>query len=420
MHFSQIAFLQPTIETEVEVQPLRVATHPEDFSPAPPTIATGPTQPFGGARQDGRLGAALGDPRAVTWVQRFATPLLPDTRAHSVLQHGDAILVQASRWQLFDRDGALRSDGRGGPGPLVISAADETFRWVNHQGSLVAAALSTGDELWAHGLHHGGGALYPFLAVDGDRSVVVSADRFVDPEAEHPPTPTLAVEVITVGSPVEVSAGGNLRSAASPGALTTASDGDVIGAFGEDVVVVAWRDHLLTLGVDLSVRRVLGGTFEPRALSLGEGGRVYFIARTADGPQLWMLNAAGEQVFAVALPDEAADTQVPPIVSPDHRVFVVTGQRIVAFAPDGEWLWEFVPGGTPHAAVTADGWLLVAVNQSLGVLDGDGRGVSIYAETRGTFRTPPVLTADGEILIATESSLVCLQYEEVGVRTLLR
>jgi outer membrane protein assembly factor BamB len=421
--FSRIAFMEPTVEIEVEPRPLRVASLPERYDPSPPPPApAGPTQPFAGARQDGRLDAALHDPRAVTWSQRFATPLRPDARPHSVLQHGDAVLVQASVWQLFGVDGRARRAGKAGPSPLVVSPGEGSFGYVNTDGYLVAASLTTGRAEWSLGLHLSDGAAYPFLGRRGGRVVVVGGEYDSNPEAQPKQRPRLAVEVIEIDGPVDVSPGGLLRSAKNPVALATTLAGDVFAAMDDARVVLAWRDRVLTTGFDLAVRQLIGGAFEPRAVSLGDAGRVYLIVRTADGPQLWMLNAEGEQVFAAALPEEAGAATVPPLVAPDQRVFVVTEKRVIGFAPDGEFLWEFVPPrGRPYAAVTRDGWLLVAVEQSIGVLDGYGRGVSIYAAPGDeAFCTAPVLTPGGDIFVATERTLVGLQFEEIGSRTIVR
>ncbi len=425
MKFSRIAFLEPTVDTEVSEQPIRAASLPERFAPpAPGAPATGPTQPFGGPRQNARLDAALGDPRAVVWSPRYVTPLRPGTRAHSVLQSGDVVAVQAPVWQLFGADGSPRGVGRAGAGPIALSLADRTLRWVDGDGRLTAASLDTGEPIWTHGVFHGDGGTYPFLAVRGDVTVVIGEDRFVDPEALLRPEPTLSVEAITVTQPLAIAEGGILESVTAPGALVAPRDGEVLCAVGDDTVVVVWRDRVLTLGLDLTVRRVLTGTFEPRSVSLGDAGRVYLVVRTPDGPRLWMLNADGEQVFSATLPDDAAETRTPPVVAPDHRVFVASASRIVAFSATGDRQWEFAPPqGRPYASVTADGWLLVAVDQTLGVLDGEGLGTSLFSAPGEVFQAAPVLTPEGEILLATERSLICLRYDpaiEMGEPTLVR
>jgi hypothetical protein len=169
---------------------------------------------------------------------------------------------------------------------------------------------------------------------------------------------------------------------------------------------------VLTTGYDLAIKQFVAGTFEPRAVSLGEFGRTYLIVRTADGPRLWMLNDEGEQVFDARLPEDASDTLVPPIVTGDHRVFVVTDTRIVAFSPMGDHLWEFVPSrGRPRAVTTAEGWLLVAVDDAIGVLDAEGRAASFFRLPGEVFRTAPVVTPAGEVIAATERSLVALSQQ---------
>lgn len=420
---SRIAFMKPVEVSEVEPQPVRAASYPERFDPAPPRAApSGPTQPFADGRQSSRLDAALRDPLSVTWTQRFASPLRPDTRAHSVLQHRDAILVQAPVWQLFGLNGGARRAGRAGPSPVVISPEERSFLWVNSDGYLVSAPLDTGRTRWSYGLHLSDGATYPFVGVRGPLVVVVGAEFAGNPEARPKQKTRLAVEVIEPGSPAEASPEGILRSAKTPGALEIECAGDVFAALSDDRVVVAWRDHVLSVGLDLSVKRLLRATFEPRAISLGEAGRAYLIVRTGEGPRLWMLNGQGEQVFSVRLPDDAVDARVPPILSADHRVFVVTDSRITAFSPTGEHLWEFAPPkGRPRASVTAEGWLLVAVDDLLGVMDAEGLSATLLQLPGEVFTTAPVLTSSGEIFVATETSLVCIGPEmDLSHRTILR
>ena len=423
MKLSRIAFMQPTVDLEVAPAPLARATIAERFEPAPPSRSpAGPGQPFGGPQQTSRLDASLGDPNAATWAQRFATPLRPNTRPHSVLQHGNALLVQAPVWQLFGLDGKLRRAGRSGSSPLAVSAGDRTFRWVNGDGYLVSAPLATGVATWSFPLHLGDGAQYPWLAMQGAHTVVLGADGAPNPEAEVQRPQQFALEVIEIRGAPEVSDGGLLRSAKTPGALVGDVTGDVVGTFDRDAVVLAWNDHLLTVGLDLAVRRCTTAPFTPRAISAGEQGRVYLVVRTPEGPRLWMLNVDGQLAFSAVLPDDAADTLVPPIVAPDHRVFVTTDTRVVAFSPTGDRLWEWVsPDGRPRAMVTADGWLLVAAGDSLGVFDVDGNSASLFNAPGEVFRTAPVLTMAGEIVAATERALVCVGPEiDVHHRTIVR
>ena len=410
MKLSLIAFMQPTVDTEIAPQRIEVASLSERFEPAPARLPPqGPGQPFGDAGQTSRLDAALGDPLGVTWVQRFATPLRPDTRAHSVLQFGTALVVQAPVWQLFGLDGKARRAGRSGSSPLLVSPGDRSLRWVNGDGYLVSAPLSTGEAFWSYGLQLGDGASYPFLAARGNRMFILGGEGAGNPEADPHPATHFALQAVDLVPPFDVSGAGNLRSARSPGALTVEFSGDVLGALDHDAAVLAWRDHVLTVGLDLGARRLLSGSFVPRSISVGEAGRVYLVVRTSEGPRLWMLNAEGQQVFSARLPDDAADTLVPPVVAGDHRVFVVTDTRIVAFSPTGDLLWEFVaPQGRPRAMVTADGWLLVAAGETLGVFDAEGRSATLFHAPGEVFRTAPIVTPAGEIVVATERSLICI------------
>jgi len=124
----------------------------------------------------------------------------------------------------------------------------------------------------------------------------------------------------------------------------------------------------------------------------------------------------------VRLPDDAADTRVPPIITADHRVFVVTDSRITAFSPMGDQLWEFAPPmGRPKASVTAEGWLLIAVDDIVGIMDAEGRSATLFQLPGEGFVTAPVLTTSGEIFVATETALVCIGPEfDASHRTIIR
>lgn len=440
MKFTIEAFRQPSRGQLVEPLAMGASSVPEAFSPAPPGVPpSGWTQPHGNAGLNGRLDALLGDASGLIWTPRFEVPLFPDARPHSVMQAGDAVAVQARVLQVFGLDGTPRFIRSAGSSPAALGATDGTLRYVNGDGYLTAVRLADGRELWTRMSHFGDDAEYPFLTAEGARTILVGSERDMNPEADPMPF-CLSFEVLEPGRPTSAALGGDAvrvdadgdegergdqeEERAPPvaaGALVAERDGQVFAARSGDTVLIAWQDMLATVSLDLQVRRLLTAAFTPLALSADEAGRAYLIVRTEEGPALWLVNAVGERVFDEALPDDGGVVHTPPLVAPDHRVFVVTQKRVIAFSPAGEFLWEFVPpSGRPYASVTADGWLLVSVDRSVGLLDGYGRGKALYTSSGEAFCTAPVLTPNGEILVASEGSLLCLEFEEVGSRTVVR
>jgi outer membrane protein assembly factor BamB len=408
MKFKRVSFAAPAVEVEVSPSPLEDASLPERFAPPAPPSNLPALQPFGGPQQHSRLNAFLGAPTAFRWVSRFEAPLREGTEAQAVLYSGDAVLVLASIWQLFGVDGAARRSGLSGLSPVVISPTDDTFRWVSADGTLVARALQTGEERWSCGAPLGDGGAYPVHAVGGTASLLAGAERDTDPEAEDF-VPAFAVQWIDPTERPVVSRGGLLKNAVRTAALTGPSMGDLVGATDGAHVFVAFEGLALRLDMALEVTKASSFAAKPRAVSMGDAGRVYLVVSTPGGAALWLINAQGERVFAAALP---RDTRVPPIVTPDHRVFVTTDDEVLAFSPEGRPLWRVSsPLRPPRASVTADGWLLVSLGEELRAFDAEGRSAVLSYSVGRPFVTAPVITAHGEILVATTETLVCLSYE---------
>jgi PQQ-like domain len=394
---------------DVEVTELPEASLPERFSPDPPPSEAGALQPFGGAAQNSRSGANLGAPTAYRWVQRFEMPLRPGA-AHSVMWSGDRVLVQARLWQLFSLlDGRALRAGLGGPSPVAICSEEGTFRFVSSDGTLDAYRLSDGEGLWSCGAPAGDGGPHPVLANVGRATFLAGFERRVNPEAESF-SPEFVAQWIDPTAAPDISPGGILRNARRSPALVGPAKGEFLGAADARGVTLTQDDLILSLSLDQQVTYARASRFSPRSVSRGGAGRSYLVVDTPDGAALWMINAQGERVFARPLPKSS---RVPPIVAADHRVFVSTDDELLAFDPEGRPLWRVSSPLAPRAVVTADGWLLVSLGEELRAFDAEGRSAVLSYSVGRPFVTAPVITAHGEILVATTETLVCLSYEEL-------
>jgi outer membrane protein assembly factor BamB len=334
--------------------------------------------------------------------------LRAETSATSLLCDGTAVIVVADVTQLFGIDGVARRAVLGGDSPVVLSAEDRTFRYVNRDGYLVARSLEDGAERWSCAAPIGGAASYGVHLSKGTATLIGGSRIDVDPEAEAY-LPEFALEWMDPGADPEVLRGDILADAGRSPKLLATVDGELLGASDGTSVVITLDGYILHLKMDLSVERVRTARFTPRAISMGAQGRAYLVVDTPDGAALWMLNALGERVFTAPLPDA---TSVPPTITADHRIFVTTDAEILAFSPVGRLLWRVAsPTKPPRASATADGWLLVSLGEELRAFDAEGRSAVLSYSVGRPFVTAPVITTHGEILVATTETLVCLSYE---------
>jgi hypothetical protein len=90
-------------------------------------------------------------------------------------------------------------------------------------------------------------------------------------------------------------------------------------------------------------------------------------------------------------------------------VYVLGKARIAAFGADGTPLFECKPkAAIAGAAVSTDGHLLLASGGEVGVFDAEGQYRTIHEFAGETVRTAAVATERGEILVATDTKLYCL------------
>jgi hypothetical protein len=125
-------------------------------------------------------------------------------------------------------------------------------------------------------------------------------------------------------------------------------------------------------------------------MSLDEAGRVYLLAQTKVGLELWLGNKDGQRLLSSALPQDMRVNPTPPMVSYNHRIYILGADRVIAIAPSGKLAWVR-PLKTAHAfaVVTADDQLLVSDGSELVVFDEAGKRRVLQTFADDVLATPP-------------------------------
>jgi len=391
-------------ELTVNAQPIRAAERPA----LPPRATPGPQDdyltPFGNPSQNSRVGRPVADGK---WEVLWKTPLRPRNTPSFVLQAGDRLAVQATVWQLFDLEGRLIASNLSGAGQLNLDAPRGLFYFIDKDGYVAARDLPTGKEKFTTMATMGDEGKYPLLYRHGRKFIMAGIERQLDPHGHHKAS-TSEVGVIDLGEPMQVADSGLVLSVKTVGNLKF-SDRSLLAALSGERLVVALPKEFLIGDLDGNVKGRWSDKFEPKALSLDELVRSYLVVDFNGTQFLWIMNAEGQRVLAVALPKDQPVVH-PPIIGYDHKVYLVSAKSIQAFDPAGNPVFSIpIKNGFGGAAVTADDKLLVADGPELVVFGSDGLSKVLHSFGKESLKTPAILTPQGRILVATDETLFCLQ-----------
>lgn len=393
-------------ELEVATRPIHAAggqaTPPEAARDASPRYA----RPFGSERQDSRVDVDL---PALDWKVEWRLDLEGRYAPQFILDGGDRLFVQSGDWKILDLQGQpLSKDGlRLGPGRAIL--ADGLVHFVDPNGMISAHALADGQKSFSVLPALGEAMVRPFLARRGAALLAAGVELARNPHSTKLPTASL-LQRIGLGDPIKADASGLIQSVTDDAVLHIDRQPLVVAMTG-DTVVLAVPGHVLHVKETLEVAAVFADArINPVSLSVDEALRSYVVVDTghASPRALWVIDAEGGVPFHVPLPADMKGAILPPLVTRDHRVFVASNERVVALDAAGKLLWQRVPSGPVGGAiVTGDGQLLVAEGERVMRygLDQDHRLIGLEGEV---LTTPPTLTPDGRIYVASKQRLFCL------------
>lgn len=402
------------LQRSFSFEELEVATRPifraEGPMAPPPEVARVTSaryaRPFGTDRQDSRVDVDL---PALDWKVEWRLDLEGRYAPQFILDGGDRLFMQSGDWRILDLTGQpVSKDGlRLGPGRAVI--ADGLVHIVDTNGFISAYALADGQKSFSVLPALGEAQVRPFIARRGAALIAVGTELARNPHSTQVPTASL-LQRIGLGDPIRADASGLIQSVTDDTVLHIDRQ-PLVAAMSGDTVVVAVPGHLLHVKETLEVAAVFADArINPVSLSVDEALRSYVVVDTghASPRALWVIDAEGGVPFHVPLPADMKGAVLPPLVARDHRVFVVSNERVVALDAAGKLLWQRVPSGPVGGAiVTGDGQLLVAEGERIMryALDQDHRLIDLQGEV---LTTPPTLTPDGRIYVASKQRLFCL------------
>lgn len=373
--------------------------------PAAPALDPGPAAAspdyrarFANSERNGRVDVTL--PKG-EWALAWEHEIRKGTLPQAVLSTADRVLVQTGVWQLFDPEGQLLKEGSAGPSTVALDPEHRRFYHMNRTGDIVARGLSEGEQIFAAMPFLGSEFSRPLIRCYGQQLLLIGVERQLDPHGNQKASRSL-LEWIDLGDPLDVSGTGLLLSAQNSGTLifpTTA----FLAAAGEAGLVCAspGRIYISTRAERLDA--VYGGEFAPTSLSLGGNGVAYLAVREGEESYLWRLGLDGKLLQSIAMPEGLGPLIAPPIIGPGSQIFLAASNRIAGLNPQGALLWAWnAPTPLAGATCTADGTLVVVTQRELGLLSPAGEYQRLHRNVDSRFYTPPCVTRDGLIVLATK------------------
>lgn len=379
----------------LETPPVRIFSLP-GAAPLPSAQAsplTAVTHRFGNPALNSRLSVALPDG---TWKLRWQTDLQSGLNPAAVLSGPNRLLVWGWQgWQLFEPDGKALANGLLDSSDVFLDPQDSVLYAVDNMGRFSARRADNGDRSFALDGPSVRRFQVAFIARHQQYLIVSGVARLPQPHAVVKPHTSV------------------LQShSLSPGAAMLERElmrdaPQVLTAMSRDTVMIAASNHVYLLGTDLNIRAAMEGDFEPLAMSVDEVRRIYLIIRDRQGQAFWVLTPEGRLLVSYRLPGGLRAGSVPPLVDYRHQAYILADGRLFAISPEGKLLWEQTVSPAALGSIAANGVLVLANGSELDAVAPDGQRRTLH-QFDEWLRAPAILTAQGELIAATEHRLYCL------------
>lgn len=320
------------------------------------------------------------------------------------------ILVEGmSSWQIFNEQLNPVSNGVRGDSGIVLDPSTNLLFYVDLSGLIKAHSLKTGDVAFKLELCMGDEYARTFMVPNDTSILVVAVEQVMDEES--PPPETSTIEIYTWGDLSKIGKGEKLSSSHISADLV-AETTQLFAAMYNNTLVLASDNSLYHIDTNLKadtnfmIQKEFVGDFIPLALSVDEVGTMYVLNYNMSGKAISSISPEGKLRFMRFLPLEVSDMGYPPLVCYDHRVIIQAAGKLYAFDQFGRDLWEWsAPGKLGGVVITSDDLVLVSADDQVGTIDKHGEYSTLLTLPDGPVTTPPLLTEQGDILIATNRKL---------------
>jgi len=338
----------------------------------------------------------------IKWQADLATSFTP----LAVLETKDRIVVHSDGiWWLFDKEGKKLKHGQVGASGVVLDS--ENFYAADSTGLIVARRLSDGNDVFALSLFFGDEYERSFMIRKGRRFLAVSRERELDPNVPDTKENSL-IELVDLGDPLKTDRDGLLKSSKSLAHLVRKTKLLFSAAHGE-TIVFATQNRIYLADMNLNITQAFSGDFTPLTMSLDEAGRIYLIVEEKKRRSLWLMLPTGELATTFELPFSFGQITMPPIIGYDHQVYIIGDNKILSVNSEGRLVWQTsLEKKINGAVVTTNEQLLVSTESEILAFDAKSQKRTLFTFSNNDIQTSPVLTLNGEFLLATKKHLYCL------------
>lgn len=360
---------------------------------------------FGSAAQNSRTPGSV---KSGQWHVRWQAPTTGALSA--VLFAGDRVVAQrAGGWTLLNRDGGKIAEGPSAGAPITIDPSSGMFYSLGNGNNLQAFGLEKGDLRFTIPLGYNEAFAWLMFQRTGNRIVAAAIERPMISPAPRPPEQSL-FQVVEVGSPLKVSPYKVLLSIDEQQDLVF-KQADMLPVAAGDILWAAMPDLLIRTSSAQNIDGAFAGSFKPMSASADEAGWLHLVVASRAPnrrPELWIVTPDGHWGAREPIPPAYGESKTPPAIGYNRRVYLRAGQSIAAFSPRGPLLWEYhADGMIAGLSTTPDGRVVAAAGKALFALDSNGKAEHLASLPAGA-STSPVVTADGEILVGSDTGVVCL------------
>jgi hypothetical protein len=390
---------------KIDIQPKQIQAGEIPRLPrAEPTEKSGMVAQYGDHSRSSRCPTRLA--QSSTWLIRWRTELPVALQPQYIVHLSNrTVLAGANQWCVIDERGQAIGNLMLRASSVSIDPENGLFYAADRYGYVVGRRLSDAVEALGVYGHYGPDFARNQIIRNGSQLLIVSTQMPPDPFAGTDAELSM-VEVHDLGDPITLDKDKVVTSDKITRNLIRKTT-QLSSAYENGTLVLAVEDRLYVADSNLRISAALAGKFVPISLSLDSQRNIYVIVHESDKLALWGVTPAGVRFLSVQLP-ELDRILAPPIIGYDNRVYVVAPDQVIAVESPSRVVWQRPLGGAVGAVVTADDQLLVSDGTRVLAFHRDGKGRVLFTSGSDLLVTQPILTAAGELMVASAKWLYCV------------